>query len=63
MPTDSDIRQAAQALIDRHGSAAAEHARLRAEELGRSGDLRGQDAAWRVLSAVEALLSAPGGQP
>ena len=57
MPICTDIAQAAQTLIEHHGRGAAEHARRHAETLGRSGDLRGQDAALLVLNAVETALA------
>lgn len=57
MFSSPDVGISAKALVDRYGPAAVEYARAHAEELGRSGDLRGQDLAWRVLSAVELMIS------
>ena len=58
MQPDEDITQAAMRLIERHGAAAAEQARVRAEQASRAGDLRLADLAWRVLSEVERRLAA-----
>lgn len=57
MQPDEDITLAAVRLIERHGAAAAEQARARAEQASRAGDLRLADLAWRVLSEVERRLA------
>ncbi|PWC93021.1 hypothetical protein [Azospirillum sp. TSO5] len=57
MPSYYDITTAAHTLIRRHGQGAVEQAKRHADELGRAGDVRGQDVALLVLNAVEAALA------
>lgn len=56
MENDFSIEAAAKELVGRHGKAAAELARRRADELAHAGELKEADLAYRVLNEVERLV-------
>ncbi len=57
MTSDLDIYRSAQALVKQHGADAPIHAAMKADAMLEAGDLDGYAAWWRIVKAVEELLS------
>jgi len=60
--SESDIRTAADEMIERLGKTAVSVARERAEHIREDGDHRAYDVALRLLTAVENRVKRQGGR-
>ncbi len=58
-----DIWRAAKLLVDRHGSEAAMHAAMRADELLNEGDVHGQRIWLRIVKTIDELQRTRGDDP
>ncbi len=58
MTSDLDIYRSANELIKQHGDAADIEAAMRADACLAAGDMEGEAAWFRIVKAIEELLSA-----
>ncbi|MGE0252957.1 MAG: hypothetical protein AB7N54_00050 [Alphaproteobacteria bacterium] len=63
MTDELDIWRAAKLLVDRHGSEAAMHAAMRADELLNEGDVHGQRIWLRIVKTIDELQRTRGDDP